>query len=324
MTARTDDHSTTPSGASAVRRPNLVLAGVTKAGTTSLVQYLGQHPDISIIPGKGVDHFTPLRFGAAELPPVEEYLAPFAGLDTPWVLDGSITYFTGGARLVDALHGVLPDARILVSLRDPVDRLWSAYKMKRSQGVLPSDVRDVGEFVDRCEELAATGEILEPEHVVFRTWATGMYVDHLAPWWDRYGDRVRVMFFEDLAADPRATMAGLLEWLGLDPADADAITYTVRNRSVHHRSPRLRRWATRTFRANWDFLVRHQRVTAALGRAYRAVNARDFDETFPPSVRARVAAAYAPATARLADALRARGQTELPDWLASAGTPSPS
>lgn len=299
------------------RAPNLVLAGVTKAGTTSLVQYLGQHPDISIIPGKGVDHFTPLRFGPVPLPPVERYYDAFAGLHTPWVLDGSITYFTGGPRLVTALHDAVPDARILVALRDPVSRLWSAYRMKRAQGVLPPAIRDVDDFVTTCEHLEAAGTIMKPEHVVFRTWATGRYLDHLGAWWDSYGDAVRVVFFEDLAADPRATMADLLDWLGLDAAGAEELTYTHRNRSVQHRSPRLRRLATRTFKANWDFLVRHQRVAAALGDLYRVVNARDLDETFPPAVRDRVAAAYRPSTSALAAALRERGVEGLPPWLAA-------
>lgn len=299
----------------AVVRPNLLLAGVTKAGTTSLVHYLGQHPDVSIIPGKGVDHFTPLRFGPAELPPIEQYFAAFAGLDTDVVLDGSITYFTGGQRLVEAVHAALPDARVLVILREPVARMWSAYKMKRSQGTLPDDVDTVGQFVDRCIALAATGEIDRPENVTFRTFTTAMYVDHLEHWWATYGDAVRVMFFEDLAERPRETMASLFEWLDVPASVADDIVYTVRNRSVQHRSRVLRRLAVRTFRANFDFLGRHQRLTRFLGRAYRRLNASEFSERFPADVRERLAEAYAPANARLAAALRDRGYRDLPAWL---------
>ena len=300
------------------RRPNLVLAGVTKAGTTSLVQYLGQHPDISTIPGKGADHFTPLRFGPAALPPIEEYFAAFAGLETPWVLDGSITYFNGGPRLVDALHDAVPDARILVILREPAGRLWSAYKMKRERGALPPEVQDMRDFVAACQRLERSAALDLPENVTFRTWSTGMYADHLVHWWAAFGDAVHVMFLEDLAADPGGTMADLFTWLGIDPGPAAQLTYAVRNKSVEHRHPVLRQVALRTFRANWSFLVRHQRLTSWLGRAYRLVNAREFRETFPPDVREAVVRAYRPANARLAAELRARGREHLPAWLEQA------
>lgn len=302
-------------------RPNLILAGVTKAGTTSLVQYLGQHPDISIIPGKGVDHFTPLRYGPATLPPIEDYFSAFGGFATPWILDGSITYFTGGSRLIGALHDALPHARILVILRDPVARFWSAYRMKRGHGTVPDDVPDVRAFAIRCRHLWEAGVIDRPEHATYRTWWTGMYVDHLAHWWEAYGDAVHVMFLEDLVAHPAATMRSLFSWLDVDVEHADSLAYTVRNRSVDHRLPALRRLAGRAFKSHWEFFVRHQRLTQILGGTYRLVNARRFQEDFPDDVRAMVADAYRPATAALAATMVARGLAPGPPWLRDAARP---
>jgi hypothetical protein len=43
--------------------PNLLLAGVPKAGTTSLFRYLEQHPDICSSSDKEIGYFNPLRHG---------------------------------------------------------------------------------------------------------------------------------------------------------------------------------------------------------------------------------------------------------------------
>ena len=45
------------------RLPNLVIAGVPKAGTTSLFNYLAQHPDICPSDVKETRYFEPLRYG---------------------------------------------------------------------------------------------------------------------------------------------------------------------------------------------------------------------------------------------------------------------
>ena len=52
------------------RRPNLVIAWVSKAGTTSMFHYLGQHPDVGTSDVKEVRYFTPLRYGE-ELEPID-------------------------------------------------------------------------------------------------------------------------------------------------------------------------------------------------------------------------------------------------------------
>ena len=45
------------------RLPNLVVIGVSKAGTTSLFEYLGRHRDVGLSDLKELRYFTPLRYG---------------------------------------------------------------------------------------------------------------------------------------------------------------------------------------------------------------------------------------------------------------------
>ena len=83
--------------------PNLVIAGVTKSGTSSLYWYLVQHPEICGATNPQVNHFAPLRYG---LPPepldaYERHFSQWSG--ERYRLEKSPTYFAGGHRLVDEI-----------------------------------------------------------------------------------------------------------------------------------------------------------------------------------------------------------------------------
>jgi hypothetical protein len=104
--------------------PNLVIVGVGKARTTSLFEYLGQHPDICPSAVKETDHFSPLRFAGGVLPPIESYLRHFrhcAG--SRWVLEATPAYCYGGQPVIDAMREVLGRPRVVIILREPAERL---------------------------------------------------------------------------------------------------------------------------------------------------------------------------------------------------------
>src|SRR4051812_35809281 len=60
------------------RFPNLLIAGVSRAGTTSMFHYLGQHSEICTSDVKELRYFTPLRYGEP-LAPVDTYTGHFQG-----------------------------------------------------------------------------------------------------------------------------------------------------------------------------------------------------------------------------------------------------
>ncbi|MCA1600865.1 MAG: sulfotransferase domain-containing protein, partial [Acidobacteria bacterium] len=115
---------------------NLLLAGVPKAGTTSLFEYLGQHPDICASAYKGPGYFSPLRRGEA-LPSLATYNQNFAHCKGQrYAMEATPGYCYGGRRLVEGIERTLDEPNIIISLRDPVDRLWSSYTWQRSRGHL--------------------------------------------------------------------------------------------------------------------------------------------------------------------------------------------
>lgn len=298
-------------------RPNLLIPGVTKAGTTSLFWYLAQHPQICAADEKEIDYFTPLRHGEEPSQPLtvyEDYFPHYAG--ERYLLEASPRYFYGGRRLVSRVHEALPDARLVVALRDPVDRMLSAFRYQRSRGLRPGTMT-FEEFVDMCMHARRTGEDLDKGRNLDRTLSVGRYIDYLPDWYAAYGrDDTTVVFFEHLVADPEAQIRRMCAWLDIDGEPAGDIDYTVRNRTVATRSHRLRRVAEALNERVGKSLRHVPSVKRTVRAVYERVNSRRTDDIGPAGrARERLLAFYAPANAELAAFLTAQGHRDLPAWL---------
>jgi len=297
--------------------PNLLIVGVTKAGTTSLYWYLAQHPEICASTHKETNYFSPLRYRRQPTGTLDDYASYFAHCTgEPYRLEASPEYFYGGPELVRAVRTALPESRIIVSLRDPVDRLWSGYRYKRLQGGLADDVT-FAQFFERCLELRRAGADVREEHALFRALSIGRYVDNLGYWFDAFGDDVYVMFFEHLATAPLVTMTELLTWLELDAEPARTFDYGVsqktiepRSKALHHRAKSLAARADRLFG-----LDRNRALKGRLRDIYMRLNTRAPVDEFVAADHTRVEEFYAEANAALARDLMARGYRDLPAWL---------
>lgn len=287
--------------------PNLVIAGVAKGGTTSLFRYLAQHPDICAASVKEIDHFTPLRNGL-QPPPLAEYSRYFSHCRREaYRMEASPTYFYSGPRLVTAMHDTLPGARVLISLRDPVQRLWSAYRFLQSMGRLDKE-QSFEDYIAYCDDLERLEKRPTPLSV-------GNYSRYLGDWFNVFGERLRILFAEQLFSDPPAVIRDLCAWLDLDATAADDIRYTTENPTAQPRSRTLARWAYRAQSTSARVLRGVPALQTTLRSLYRHVNTTAPSGTMDAKTRARLAARYAAGNAQLAEELSRRGYRDLPDWL---------
>lgn len=297
--------------------PNLVIAGVTKAGTTALFNHLVQHPDIGGERFKEWQYFAPLRFDhQAVLPGLETYRAQFAHCADHRVrLESSPAYFTGGTALVSRVREVLGAPRVLVSLRDPVERVWSGYRMKVAVGQLPPG--SFRTFVDEAVRAHEAGARESGPDDPYRTVHTGMYANFLPDWTGVFGPDCRVVFFEHWRSEPLGVLGDLVRWLGLSARPLDEVVLADHNAGVLHRRPWLRRAAEVANRRGVLALRGRPAVKRRLSRWYGRLNTVEIGESFPADVRARLEEVYAPANARLAAQLRELGHTRVPPWVAA-------
>lgn len=192
--------------------PNFLVIGVAKAGTTSFYRYLDQHPQIFMYPNKGTNFFgyedarawawtdegaPPLlrHFRATTL---EEYEAAFAGVsDEIAVGEVSPQYFrcpTAPRRI----HEVIPDVKLIASVRNPAERAFSGFLMRTRRG----------------EPVKSVYEELTPEATHVKE---GFYYKRMKRYYDIFArDQIKVYIFEDFKKDPTNVILDLLDFLGVD------------------------------------------------------------------------------------------------------------
>lgn len=300
------------------RLPNLLVVGVPKAGTTSLFAYLSQHPDICPSDDKELGYlncFNPRRWDAGrQRPPVQSYARHFSHEQGQrYAMEATPSYSYGGGPVIDGVRQVLTDPRIILTLRDPVARLWSAYTFQRSLGNLPG-VRCFDQYLDACERRRLDGTDLDRGSRL-QGLSIGFYADYVGLWLDAFGDRIRILFAEDLARDPRAELADLFRWLDIDDRHAETVDVLARNVTAHARSPRLATAVYSLKRAGDRLGLLPAGVREGLRRGYLRVNAGQQAERLDGRTRARVEDIYRASTAQTARMLAAHGYTNLPGWL---------
>ena len=231
--------------AAAVREPNFFLVGASRAGTTSLVDHLTQHPDV-YMPG-GADPKEPSHFceltpsWAARYREEAAYLELFrAAGSAAAVGDGSTTYLPS-PESPWRIRSRFPGARILIVLRNPADRAFSLYTLLCELGFewLPTFERALAE-----EDARTASERFRVENpfwfYAYQYFRSGLYADQVERYLTAFPpERVKVVLFEDLRRDAVATTRELYRFLDVDPGFAPAVA--VHNRSTSPFSVRLQR-----------------------------------------------------------------------------------
>lgn len=215
--------------ATASRRltPGFVMIGAQRCGTTSMFLALAGHPQV-IRPKhrKGINYFD-LNYTRGEnwyrghFPTVAAARRAAAGYGEPVAFEAS-GYYLYHPFAIERLAQDLPAARLIVMLRDPVQRAFSAYKHERARGFEqePSferaleleDSRLAGE-IDRMRRDPAY-ESYSHRHHSYRH--RGQYAEQLERVFTLFPrDQVHVLESEAYYADPPREYRRVLEFLGL-------------------------------------------------------------------------------------------------------------
>ncbi|NJN74923.1 MAG: sulfotransferase [Limnothrix sp. RL_2_0] len=208
--------------------PNFFIVGAAKSGTTSLWYYLKQHPQVFFPNNKEPNFFA---FEGLEIP-------PFTGPASPEVLRDKIylrtitqlsryqdlfkkvssekavgeasvryLYFPQASQKI---HAYLPSSKIIIILRNPIDRLYSHYLMMKGQ---------------YCLEPLELDEALEQEgRRIAADWGwdwhyvkVSLYFEQVKRYLDLFGAaNVRVLIYEDFCQKPLKVIQEIFEYLDVD------------------------------------------------------------------------------------------------------------
>ncbi|XP_071812874.1 carbohydrate sulfotransferase 15-like isoform X1 [Apostichopus japonicus] len=143
--------------------------------------------------------------------------------------------------LSDLIHAVQPTAKITVTLRDPVEKLWTTYMItynaKQNPRTFHIKTKQLLKKAAKCESIHTplycafmNGE--RPESPLFNTLYQGMFFLYLREWIEVFGSKnIHVLRLEDWKSNPINELERLIKYLELDPLPTETLNSIVsRNR----------------------------------------------------------------------------------------------
>ncbi len=217
--------------------PNFLILGAQKAGTTSLYQYLGQHPEIFMSPVKEPQFFSLDGGRLPEHDPrrpltLSEYHRLFDGVRREQAIGEASTSYLDSRRAARRIQRSIPEARLIAVLRDPAERAHSHYVFNRNRQL--DDVPTFSRALELEDERLAAG--LGPRYQYRKK---GFYHAQLTYYFRLFDRRqVRVFLYEDFRDRPLQMVQTIFRFLGVDDGfEPDmAVKYNVsglpRNRAT--------------------------------------------------------------------------------------------
>lgn len=201
--------------------PTFVIAGSQKCGTTSLAATLRQHRQVHVPRPKEV-HFFDHHFARG----LEWYADQFSPRDHHLQIGEATPAYLDHPLAVQRLARTLPEARVVILLRNPVDRAYSHYWHKRRLGDEPLETFEEAVADEpRRREVARRSTWLRRAYV-----ERGHYIERIEPLVSAYGrERVHVMLLDDLVSEPQPSLRALLRFLEVNPKPARRMTFGQRN-----------------------------------------------------------------------------------------------
>lgn len=206
--------------------PHFFLIGAPKAGTSALHAALTQHPQLYLSPVKEPKYFMcdgappdlARQRGPGDAHSAQEwvwrrdrYEDLFAAAPVGSLRGESTPFYLYDRDAHRRIAQRVPDARLVAIVRDPVDRAYSNWMHLWSDGLEP--VGDFAEAWMREDERVAAG--YAPMWHFRRLGLYGEQLTDLRTVFDR--SQVHVLRYRDLVDQPETALAGICEFLGVEP-----------------------------------------------------------------------------------------------------------
>lgn len=196
--------------------PNFFIVGAPKAGTTSLYYYLKRHPEVFMSSIKEPNYFSydetikqNLYHKEKGVGTLEEYLELFASANGRHkaVGEASVSYLFYPS-VAAKIKEMVPDAKIIMSLRNPVDRAFSHYYMEHKLGYVNVPLEDIVNKKSKHKYA----------HLWYQQYVElGLYYEQVKRYLDIFGkDNVRIFIYDELSENMEGMILNVFDYLGID------------------------------------------------------------------------------------------------------------
>ncbi len=193
--------------------PNFFIVGVAKAGTTSLYTHLKKTPGVFMSSEKEPHYFYNKVAQSIEnrgIGKQSEYLKLFQGATKEKAIGEASPGYLVNPESAKLIHDAVPNARIIILLRNPVERAFSHYLTRKTKGTVKQTFHEIitSGINDRKKGIVSEFNfVLDP----------GLYTTNVERFLDIFGiDKVKILIFEEFIKEPKKTVKEILEFLGVD------------------------------------------------------------------------------------------------------------
>lgn len=200
--------------------PTFIIIGAPRAGTTSLYHYLRQHPQIVMSKIKETNFFAFLASQVetnyqirsnskwhATSPPAYEALFE-SNRNTKAIGEASPLYLYMPS-VPNQIYKHIPSVKIILILRNPIERAYSAYLKNRREGF---EARSFKEAV--MQEIKSPSRVVTSKNFYVRA---GFYFEHLQRFLQYFeSNQLKIIFQEDLQKNSQLILKSLFEYVQVD------------------------------------------------------------------------------------------------------------
>ncbi len=203
------------------RWPNFFIVGAPKAGTTSIYEYIKNHPQIFMSSIKEPNYFSiNILNENDQLKPIrnkKKYLDLFKNTKNEKIIGEASTFYLSDHDAPKLIHDVSPTAKILISIRDPVEREFSHFLMHYVAGETVRTFHD--QLQIEIKNHQTSSEYFALKH--------GMYYENIKRYLDIFDkNQVKIIIFEEFIRNTEKSLQSLFDFLNIDlsiPENVDQV-----------------------------------------------------------------------------------------------------
>ena len=224
--------------------PDFIIAGASKCGTSSIYYYLSRHPQVLLSHTKEIDFFVSNYQRG-----IDWYLAHFPSItDRPDFLTGEATpNYLRFPEVARRIKDTFPQTKIIILLRNPVDRAisWHYHKLNTgltSENIATAIATEIERLANVSEaEITNTG-FYNPDNIM-----SSLYIYKIKPWIELLGrEQFLILKSEDFYLNPLQNMTEVFNFLDLPNCPLN--NYPKVNAGSYNRiDPNLRRTLSEYF-----------------------------------------------------------------------------
>lgn len=200
--------------------PNFLIIGAAKAGTSSLHYYLSQHPQIFMpdlkepkffaLAGEELNFQNPDQaINYDSITRLDEYKNLFKDVNGEIAVGEASPIYLYSEKAAHRIRRHIPDAKLIVILRNPIERAFSCYTHLRREGY---------------ETLSFEAALEMEEQRIKNNWAhlwhykqAGFYSKQLKPYLNLFErNQIKILLFDDLCKDSTALLREIYDFLGAE------------------------------------------------------------------------------------------------------------